>query len=522
MTACSLAAIETCRLDRQGTIDSQRTARERNRLGQFATPPALALEIACFVKEIAGAGSAPVRYCDPAIGTGAFFSALMATWPRDRVTSATGIEIDPEIARTARDLWSAQGLQVFEGDFTDPATAAGMARPNLILTNPPYVRHHHLAADQKQRLQALASRITGIQVNGLAGLYVYYLLIAHALLEDGGLAAWLIPSEFMSVNYGAALRHYLAETVNLIAIHRFAPSDVQFSDALVSSAVVVFRKVPPSPGWRARFTFGGTLLRPTLTQDVSLADLCQARKWMGYPLPADCPAPAKAAVSLGDLFQVRRGIATGANDFFILPRDEARSRGLPDECLRPILPSPRYLQTMLIERDPDGWPRLEPSLALIDTELSESCLCERYPALWAYLRTAEERGILDRYLVRKRRPWYKQERRAPAPFLCTYMGRSAEGEQPFRFIWNRSDAIAPNVYLMLYPKGPLAEVLRDRPDQIPAAFGLLSQITGHDLQREGRVYGGGLHKIEPGEIGRIPAGAFLDSIPGLRTGLDVS
>ncbi len=80
-------------------------------------------------------------------------------------------------------------------------------------------------------------------------------------MEDGGHAAWLIPSEFMDVNYGAALKDYLT-TATLNRVHRFDPDNVQFGDALVSSVVLVFRKVAPSSGHRIEFTFGGTLDRP--------------------------------------------------------------------------------------------------------------------------------------------------------------------------------------------------------------------------------------------------------------------
>ena len=55
-------------------------------------------------------------------------------------------------------------------------------------------------------------------------------------MADDGLAAWLIPSEFMDVNYGRAIKEYLLNQVTLLRIHRFDPSDVQFNDALVSSA----------------------------------------------------------------------------------------------------------------------------------------------------------------------------------------------------------------------------------------------------------------------------------------------
>ena len=81
-----------------------------------------------------------------------------------------------------------------------------------------------------------------MDISGLAGLYCYFLLLCHDWMEERGLAVWLIPSEFMDVNYGAALRRYLTERVTLLHIHRFCPTDVQFTDALVSSAVVVFRK----------------------------------------------------------------------------------------------------------------------------------------------------------------------------------------------------------------------------------------------------------------------------------------
>lgn len=38
---------------------------------------------------------------------------------------------------------------------------------------------------------------------------------------------------------------YLLKQVTLLRIHRFDPADIQFGDAVVSSAVVWFRKTPP-------------------------------------------------------------------------------------------------------------------------------------------------------------------------------------------------------------------------------------------------------------------------------------
>ena len=102
-----------------------------------------------------------------------------------------------------------------------------------------------VSREDKERLYVLTRKMTGVEVSGLAGLYVYFLLLATAWIEDDGIAAWLIPSEFMDVNYGAALKGFLADRVTLIRAHRFDPDDVQFGDALVSSVVLVFRKQLP-------------------------------------------------------------------------------------------------------------------------------------------------------------------------------------------------------------------------------------------------------------------------------------
>lgn len=224
MAAYANSLIESRRQAIQSDIDVGKSAAERNRLGQFATPNALAIDIARYVESVLGRTKGSIRFADPSIGSGSFFSAALAVFGSKRISSAVGIELDPAFADAARNLWADAGLEVVRGDFTQVvATGSRPPAPNLILANPPYVRHHHMNQEDKERLQGLTFKVTGVKVSGLAGLYVYFLLLATAWMEDGGIAAWLIPSEFMDVNYGATLKGFLADRVTLIRAHRFDP-----------------------------------------------------------------------------------------------------------------------------------------------------------------------------------------------------------------------------------------------------------------------------------------------------------
>jgi len=487
---------EAIRLDAQHRLDQLKSAKERNQWGQFATPPALSLEIARYAWDKLKNREHSFTFLDPAIGTGSFFGAFRQAFPATRIQAATGVELDRPFAEAAQTIWQAEGLAVVQGDFTKQRPSRTY---NVVLTNPPYVRHHHLLPSEKIRLCKLAQEATGLKLSGLAGLYCYFLLVAHSWLAENGLAVWLIPSEFMDVNYGEAVKRYLTERVSLLQIHRFSPSDVQFDDALVSSAIVVFEKRKPEPEHAAVFSVGGTLAKPAKSESVPLDTLQATPRWT--LLPHNGSRPHKpATTTLGDLFAVKRGLATGSNGYFIVERSRLATLGIPVTCTRPILPSPRYVKQEIIESDADGWPILDKQLALIDCTLTEMEIGRRFPRFAEYLAEGRQQGIHEGYLASRRVPWYSQEKREPAAFVCTYMGRNLQ--RPFRFIWNRSSATVANVYLALYPKPHIAEKLRGKEEDV---FAALQGIHADHFFSQGRVYGGGLYKMEPAELMRLPA-----------------
>lgn len=503
MQVYSTADIEAERLSVQESLDGERSQRERNEMGQFATPPALAEDIIASLLELGLSES--LDFIEPACGSGSFYSALLRLVGRERICSARGVELDERFAAAASRLWGQTGFEVEAADFTQWSGGTD-ERFDLLVANPPYVRHHHLDADQKKRLVTRAVSDLRLKPSGLSGLYVHFILASHRVLRPDALSAWLIPTEFMDVNYGNILRTYLSRNVTLIRIHTFDSADVQFADALVSSAVVFFRNTPPTRQDKASFTFGGSVSRPMEEHVVPVLGLDPKSKWSSMP---DREGLDHGGPTLADFFTIRRGIATGANRFFILDRNEAIDRGFDENHLTPMLPSSRHLSEATVCADDEGWPILDRQLALLDCRIPEDKLPTADPALADYFASAEKLGIKDGYLVKKRQPWYRQEQRAPAPFLCTYMGRGIDKDRPFRFILNLSRAVVTNMYLMLYPKRFLADYLDQDPAHFAAVHNALLSLTAEDLRRSGRVYGGGLHKIEPKELATLQANELV-------------
>jgi adenine-specific DNA-methyltransferase len=479
---------------RSQSFQTPHAVRNSQEVEVHLTPPELADSIAtCAVSYLDPAE--PIDFGDPAVGAGAFFGALLKEVPHGRVRSAIGIDINASQVRAAQRRWQKKGMEVLPGDYLHMDR---LPPRNLVLANPPYLRHQAIPADYKNELRMRASARVGMRVSGRSGQYVYFLLLAHDWMRDGAVAAWLIPSEFMQSTYGRAVREYLSQRVQLLRIHKFGIEDPQFENAEVLPVAVFFRKTVPLAESVVSLTAGGTLERPAHSEQVAVRELGNAQRWA---IPWHAPQPnAASSVRIGDLFSVTRGIATGANEFFIVERELARKMRLPDEVLRPILPKIRQLETDFIDVCPDGFPDVHPQLCLIDSSLPMAVIEKEYPALAAYLKDGANSGLLNRTLVRRRDPWYRQEWRAPAPFLCTYMGRQSATKGPIRFIWNRSEAVATNTYLMLYPSEKLMRVLSDCPQLAAKLFKSMQEASRTSIVDIARMHAGGLHKVEPKEL----------------------
>ena len=499
----------------QQETDSIKTQSDRNKMGQFSTPFSLAEDIATYAHSLAVSNTQRISFLEPALGSGVFFSALESNIPHDQIELATGVELDVDYAKIASNFWSAPPFEVRNIDFLEFSSLLdGQEKYSLLCTNPPYVRHHHLLSASKLTLQNRVVQELQLRPSGLSGLYVYFMLLAHNLLQNGGIASWLVPSEFLSVNYGRVLREYLLRRVTLVRIHQFDPTDVQFDDALVSSCVVTYRKISPYKPYEFEFSYGGTLNNPKQIRVVNSDIASPVEKWSYAGIGSD-GHDASDGVRLGDIFDIKRGIATGSNGFFIVDQGTIAEYDIPEQFLQPILPSPRYIKEQVIDADDRGDPTIDSARHLVNCDLPPDRVKSQFPNFWRYFELGESKGIPEGYLCASRKIWYLQEQREPAMYMATYMSRSrSTSGNPFRFFLNKSAAVGTNVFLLLYPKAGIREALDGREDRMLQLLGMLNGLGREQVLGKGRTYGGGLHKLEPKELANLQFSDAPDWLQG--------
>jgi hypothetical protein len=478
-------------------LPSSGEARENLReKGQFWTPDWVAEAMVEYVFSEKGG-----PLFDPAVGTGAFFRAAKTiAEEKGLYFSLSGMDIDPETLKQAVQYGLSQTEieNVKIGDFVlDPPAKQFSA----IVANPPYIRHHRLSPEKKERLRRFSLQTAGMVLDGRAGFHVYFLIRALTLLEENGRLAFIMPADTCEGKFANDLWRWISTHYCLDAVVTFAPEASPFPDVDTNPLVFFIRKANP----KDHFVWAKCYESETeafklwvragfpMTPDNHIAafqrDLNEGLQ-TGLSRPPMTEKTCKYV--LGDFVQVMRGIATGANDFFFLTEEKASQLGIPEKYfVRAIgrtrdVPSDEITDKTLDTLRQKGRPTLLLSL--------NGKPYEAYPdKVKDYLRFGEQLGLPQRPLLSQRKPWYRMESRMAPPFLFAYLGRRNS-----RFIRNTAQIIPLTGFLCVYPKSEDKEFIErlwkvlKHPDTIA------------NLALIGKSYGDGALKVEPRSLERLP------------------
>ena len=462
---------------------------ELRQKGQFWTPPWLARAMASWVAE-----KQPRVIFDPAVGPGTFLSAAREIGFTGHFE---GFELHERVFADGEKLGLTENdfSRIVVGDFIAEHSAKTFP---AIVSNPPYIRHHRLSDQCKSELRAIAERVLGFALDGRVGLHVYFLLKCLEHLSPSGRLAFLLPADVCEGISSRALWNRLCERFRLEAVLTFDEAAAPFPKVDTNAMVFLMSRSAPEKRFkwlRVRERDSAAILQtlhgPKNGMDISGVVACHERELaealaIGFSRP---PRPAHSrGVPLSHFARVVRGIATGANEFFFLTREQVKSLGLNSRFFIRAVGRTRdcrdsVLRASTLEQlDCQGRPTW--LLNLDNTPKGRLPL-----ALQAYLESGERQKLNLRALIQSRRPWYKMEQRTPPPILFAYLGR-----RDCRFILNEADAVPLTGFLCVYPWDTTREATKrlwralNHPDTI------------RNLAFAGKSYGGGALKVEPRQL----------------------
>ncbi len=461
----------------------------RRRLGQYFTPPGIAAWMADWVIQ-----PSTRSVLDPAVGTGALLSPVFAHPLLPGSARVDAWDLDPVILETCRNTVAAASasLTLHTGDFLGSDVDGSY---DAIVCNPPYVRHRTL--QQRQALYGAFEQQLGVRLSRFSNSYVLFILKIATLLSRQGRAAILTPVDFLNANFGSPIKSFLLRENILDGILVFEKATLVFDDANVAACIVLLRRdrtaddpvrfvrVPSEAELRAL-----EALPQSWSSSYPTRALSPERKWLHLAPGSGAVAPLvrqRGSVPLEQLAAVRRGIATGANDFFTLTAAECEQYGLLAEC-RPCITKASHA------------PHLEFCSSNFDTLRNDGAKvylldvrAEVSAAAQAYLDEGLRRGVQRRYLTRHRNPWYATEQRPTAPLWVTTFSRTG-----FRFVLNDAGVANLTAFHGLYP------VVDDHEWLLMLAAFLNSGAARIALAQHQRLYGSGLGKLEPLDVAKLP------------------
>lgn len=450
----------------------------RKRYGQFFTPRSTARLMAEWVS-----GARPRRVLDPAVGTGVLLRAVQEQAP---AAALVGYDIDPRCLEMAA-LHLPRAAKLVEADYL---TAKEEDWYDGIIANPPYLRHHDLIYDFD--IHQRFSSAHRLKISKLANAYILFTLKALSRLTERGRAAILIPAEWSNANFGDSLKRYFLDSNSLAQVVYFSHQGLVFDDNYSTGCVLLIENGHKGDCVETHYIDHEETIASlddlASNQNIQhfrfkMRELAAAKKW-DHLLANGHQETVKGLVPLRALAKTKRGIATGANEYFHLNEARAREAGLSVDHLEPCIGKARHVASYAFkEADLVRLRREGREVFLIDFKRSLTAADRRY------IEEGEAQGINERYLTKTRSPWFSMERQEPAPIWAAVFGRSE-----MRFIVNEAGIKNLTTFHCVYPHDA-------RPVFVKALAACLNSKSIQARARsKNRVYGGGLLKYEPKDL----------------------
>lgn len=251
---------------------------------------------------------------------------------------------------------------------------------DAVVGNPPYIRQGDLYPNKEHFRNHLSTfgrsdvspyKDGNQKLSGRSDAYVYFVTHATQFLRDGGRLGYIMPTKWLMTRYGESLQQFLYDHYKVQAVVGFSLR--AFEDALVDTALLLIEKCEDEQERREN-TVNFVQIRESMEPEDIIATvdfdypidedeymlvrnrasyrtvaveqsylMNEGGKKLNYYLSAPVEfirlLENENLTSLSSLGDTRRGVMTGANDFFFISDDDLETWPIDERFLKPAIKS---------------------------------------------------------------------------------------------------------------------------------------------------------------------------------------
>jgi adenine-specific DNA-methyltransferase len=464
----------------------------RRQLGVFYTPASIAEILVQWV--LAGQ---PKRILDPSFGGCVFLNSAASQLKEFGVEQPGrllgGVDIDSSCSRHVVRNPLLEGAMILEGDFL--ALLPGnedMGFFEAVVGNPPYVRHHLLKQKQKSTARS-AAEAAGMSLPLTSSLWAYFVVHSVRFLKPNGRMAFVLPEAALQAEYATPVRNLLCQRFRHVHWIRLQERVFEHTD----EAAVILLAWGQGPGEERVHRASGICELTSLIESLhnSPTQFLEAEEALAQVLNLS------AIRTLGDLAEIKIGIVTGANQFFILTERDALERGIASNDRVSVLAATRHLRGLEFSKQ-DGKNLVAQQVACQMLAIRNSSLLSASLRQW--LKKGKQLGIHERHHCKIRRDrWYQINPQTPpdAFATCCRSGSPLLVLNPAR--WRTTNTLhAIRFHRSVEPRA--------------VVMGILTSVASLWAELRGRRYGGGVLKMEPSNWRGFPIPLVNQAVKGFK------
>lgn len=452
------------------------------------------------------------RILEPSCGDGNFIESAIHRFKelkiegedlKDRIK---GIELLEDESRKAKARAANLGLNsntIINNDFFHHIKSNGAEKYDAVIGNPPFIRYQNFPEEHRKLAIEMMQNL-GLNPNRLTNIWVPFLVVSASLLKENGKMAMVIPAELFQVKYAAETRVFLSnyfERMTIITFKKLVFANIQQEVVLL----LCEKKVQHGKGIRVIECENLEELKSINFKTINGSNVKPidhtTEKWTKYFLNEDEINLLKKlkkdqrVITCGDIMEVKVGLVTGRNEFFMLKQQQVKEWKLEDHTI-PVAGKSNQLKGITFsEKDFSDNSKAQNAIHLFippDKDFKKLPeVCQKY------IEYGEEQGFNTGYKTRIRKRWYI----TPSLWVPDAFALRQVGKYP-KLILNETGASSTDTIHRVR--------FKDGVNRKMAAISYINSLSFAFSEITGRSYGGGVLTFEPTEIREIQIPVLAD------------